>query len=459
MSLATGPRILRPLRHRDYRLLAIGSLVSLFGDGVFLASIAWQVYALRDVPSAMSVVGLIVAGSQVSLLLVGGWASDRFDRRTLLIGADLVRAVAIGGIGVLSVTGALELWHIWVLGALHGMGNAFFNPSATAYVPDLLPEEDLPQANAFLGSARPMMQRLAGPAVGGFVVAMVGPGASFLLDAATFLVSAGMLALIRTRTRPDEVAHAPGHELSGLGEGFRFVWSNRWCWAWLVGAALSVLAFHGPFDVLVPYVLRFDETLGLTDAQAARQYGLILAVGGLGSVCVSLAIGQFDLPRRFVTAMFVAEAVGVGLLAVFGVMTDLWQALLASLVMNGMYAFTDITWTTLLQRRVPRHLLGRVSSIDWLMSLGLVPVSFAVAGPLAERVGARQVLIGGAVLGAGVLLSLLFVRGVRDPERTPAYGPPSPPTGPVVASGAAAGPGGSSRRPSRTADGSGRGPS
>lgn len=417
-NLATGPRILRPLRHRDYRLLAIGSLVSLFGDGVFLASIAWQVFALRDAPSALSTVGLIVAGSQVALLLVGGWASDRFDRRRLLISADLVRAVAIGGIGILSVTGTIELWHIWVLGALHGMGNAFFNPSATAYVPDLLPEADLPQANAFLGSARPLMQRLAGPAVGGFMVAAVGPGPSFLLDAGTFLFSAGMLVAIRTRGRPEQATPSATPEMSGLGEGFRFVLANRWCWTWLVGAALSVLAFHGPFDVLVPYLLRFDEGLGLTEAEAARQYGLILAAGGLGSVCVALAVGQFDLPKRFVTAMFLAEATGVGLLAVFGFMTGIWQGLVASLVINGMYAFTDITWTTLLQRRVPRHLLGRVSSIDWLMSLALVPLSFALAGPLAELVGARQVLVGAGVLGAGVLLSLLFVRGVRDPERS-----------------------------------------
>lgn len=418
MSDAASVRILRPLRHRDYRLLAMGSLVSLLGDGVFLAAIAFQVFAVRNEAAAMSLVGLVWAGAQVAFLLVGGWASDRFERRRVMLAADVLRAAAIGTMGLLSVTGNIELWHIVVLGGCFGIGNAFFNPAATAIVPDLLPASDLPQANAFLGTAKPFMQRLVGPAIGGFVVAAAGPGVAFLIDAATFVVSAAFLLAVSpgvSAPTGDGRGLSPG----ALAEGVRFVWSHTWCWAWMLGAALSLLAFYGPSEVLLPFLLINDPVLGLDTDQAARQFGLILAVGGLGSVCVSLLVGQLDLPRRFVTAMYLAEAAAVGLLVVYGLMTAAWWALIASLVMNGLYAFTDIAWTTLLQRRVPRHLLGRVSSVDWITSIGLVPLSFAIAGPLAERFGPRPVLVAGGVAGALVLLGLSLLPGVRDPERDP----------------------------------------
>lgn len=410
-------RILRPLRHRDFRLLAVGSLVSLLGDGFFLAAITLQVYALRNEPTAVSQVGLVWAGAAVAFLLVGGWASDRFPRRSIMISADLVRAAAIGGLGLLSISGQLELWHMVVLGGVFGAGNAFFNPASTAIVPDLLPPEDLPQANAFMGTARPLMRNLIGPAIGGLVVAGIGPGYAFLLDAATFLFSAVMLAGVRVPASRVGTAMAEAATGQAMLEGLRYVRAHTWCWAWMLGAALSLLAFLGPQEVLLPFLLLNDASLDLSETDARRQFGFILAVGGLGSILMSLVVGQRSLPRRYITAMFVAEATAVALLAVYGTMTAVWQALAASFVMNALFAFTDIAWTTTLQREVPRHLLGRVSSLDWFTALGLVPLSFAIAGPLGVTFGARQILVAGGVVGAAVLLSLLFVPGARAPER------------------------------------------
>jgi DHA3 family tetracycline resistance protein-like MFS transporter len=270
------------------------------------------------------------------------------------------------------------------------------------------------------------MIRLLGPALGGFLVAVYGPGPVLLLDAATFCASALLLGLMRARQAAGK-RHGGGlHDtLADVVEGFAYVRRQPWCWAWLLGAALSLLAFTGPVEVILPYLLLNDPVLGLSEAEAAMQLGSILAVGGLGSVLVALTVGQLSLPRRFVTAMYVAEATGVAMLAVYGGMRSLWQALLASMVMNGMFSFTDIAWTTLLQRRVPRRLLGRVSSLDWLTSLGLIPLSFAIAGPLAARFGPRPVLVAGGVVGSATLLALQFVPGVRAPEHEPAHEPAS----------------------------------
>jgi len=419
-------RILRPLRHRDYRFLVGGALVSLFGDGVFIVALPLQVYALSNIPTAMAMVGLVWTGAQVSMLLVGGWASDHFERRRLMMAADVVRAVAMGVIGVLSVIGALALWHLLILGALVGASNAFFNPAASSIVPDLIPDSDLPQANAFFGTARPAMARLLGPAAGGAIVGAAGPGGAFLLDAVTFALSAVLLARMRNQPAAVELAadRSLASTLAGVREGLGFVRSHRWCWVWLVGALFGLLAYTGPVDMLLPFILRNE--MGLTPSQAAYYLGAVLAFGGVGSITMSLLVGQLDLPRRFVTTMYLAEIVGVGMLAIYGFMTAVWQAVLASLILNSMFAYADIAWITLLQRHVPRRLLGRVSSVDWLTSLGLLPLSFAVAGPLAATFGSRSVLIAGSLLGVLIIAGLMFVPGARDPQDADTEASPQP---------------------------------
>lgn len=415
------PGILLPLRHRDYRFLAMGLLVSLLGDGFFLVAIALQVLAVSDNdPSAMGLVGLAWFGSAALTYLVGGWFSDRFERRQVMIAADLVRAAVIGVMGLLGVTGQLRLWHIVVLGVCFGAANAFFNPASMAIVPDLLPSEELPKANAFFGFARPAMLYLAGPALGGLVVAVTQPGVAFLVDAVTFLFSAVMVALIRARPAAEGGGEGFRNLVANVREGLRFVRAHSWCWAYMLGLGLSMLAWYGPVQVLLPYLLKVNGSLGglgLGEAAAARQFGLILAFGGLGSMVVSAVVGQRgELPRRFVTVMFLAEAVGVLALGVYGLMTRSWQAMVAALVANGLFALGQIYWDTTVQRRVPRQLLGRVVSVDLLVATALGPASFALAGLLSREYSARSIILVGSLIGAAVMVALLRVPGVRDPE-------------------------------------------
>lgn len=405
-------RILEPLRERDFALLAVGFTVSLLGDGFFFIALAWQVYELSNVPTALSLVGLAWTLPLTAFLLLGGVLTDRTDRRRLMVAADLLRAAAIGAIGLLSVLGLLELWHVVVLIALVGVGDAFFNPASTAIVPDLLPEGQLAQANALLGLLRPLMLRLAGPAVAGVLVAVAGPGPAFLADAASFLVSAAAIGAIRRRPA-HRAATGVGlrHTLREVGEGFAFVRANPWCWATLLAAMLSLLVFFGPVEVLVPYLIKNRLALG-PDA-----LGSVFAVGGVSSILTALVIGQTGLPGRRITAMYLAWAVGVALFAVYGVMTSLWQALVVGFLTAGLFQLGQIVWTTLLQQLVPRHLLGRVSSLDWLVSTGLVPISFALTGPVAALLGAGPTMVAAGLVGGLLMGALLLVPGVRDPER------------------------------------------
>ena len=418
MSLLKAPirrlravRILRPLAERDYALLTGGSLISQLGDGFFFVALAWQVYQISNVPTALSLVGLAWTLPLLLFVLIGGVFTDRYDRRWLMVGADVVRALAIGLMGVLSVTGVLEIWHVVALIAFVGLGDAFFNPASTAIVPDLLPEDEIPSANALLGLIRPLTTRLIGPAIGGLTVAAVGSGAAFLFDAGSFAVSALAVSAIGRRPRADVADHGLGQTLVEIREGMSYVRATPWIWATLVSAMLSLLVFVGPEQVLLPFLVKNRLDLG------ADALGLIFAVGGVGSVLTAIAVGQLGQPRRRVTVMYASWSLGVLLIAGFGLMTELWHALVLSALGASLFELGQIIWTTMLQQLVPRRLLGRVSSLDWMVSIGLVPISFALTGPVAAAIGPERTLIAGGAVGAVLMGALLFARGVRDPER------------------------------------------
>ena len=149
------PVIFAPLRHRDFRLLWSGMTVSLLGDGIFIVALAWQVYELSDAATALSLVGLAMTIPNVLFLLIGGVVSDRFDRRRVLLAADLIRGLAVAAMGVLSLNGTIELWHLMGLAALYGGGTAFFGPAFDAIVPDLVASDLLIQANSLDQFVRP----------------------------------------------------------------------------------------------------------------------------------------------------------------------------------------------------------------------------------------------------------------------------------------------------------------
>lgn len=404
-------RLLEPLQERDFALLTAGWVISLLGDGFFSVALAWQVYEISNVPTALSVVGVAWTLPLIFFILLGGVFSDRYDRRWMMIGADLVRAVAIGLLGILSIAGVIELWHVVALIAFVGLGDAFFNPASTAIVPDLLRDEQLPQANALQGLVRPLMVRLIGPAIGGIVIAGLGPGVAFVVDGASFLVSAVAIGLISARPVRSVVEHGLRRTIVEVGEGLAFVRRNPWCWATLLSAMFSLLVFIGPVQVLLPFLVKNELGLG------PEALGAIFAVSGLGSIGAAIAVGQLGLPRRRVTIMYAAWSAGVALFAGYGLMTSLWQAFLIGLGTAALFEVGQIIWITLLQTLVPRELLGRVSSLDWLVSTGLVPVSFALTGPVAAWLGPGPTMIAAGLVGSVLMGVLLFVPGVRDPER------------------------------------------
>ena len=412
-------KLFSPLRLREFRLLWVGMTVSLLGDGIFLVAIAWQVYELSNAPTALSVVGIAIATPHVVLLLASGVVSDRFDRRVVMIGADLARGLAVTVLGVLSLTGAIQLWHIVALAALYGAGTAFFGPAFEAIVPDLVPSQLLGQANSMDQFVRPAAWQLAGPAVGGLIVGGWGAGGAFLLDAGTFGVSILALSLMRTRAGAPSVEHRAS-VLSDVREGFRFVRGHVWLWGTLLAAACAYLLFLGPTEVLLPLIVK-NEMGG-----SARDLGFILAMGGIGAIGAAILVGNRGIPRRHMTFIYVCWTVSTLAVAGYGLARVPWQAMAAAFIFGSLESAGLIVWTTTKQRLVPRRLLGRVSSLDWFISIGLLPLSFALTGPVAHLAGARATLIGAGILGGVVTIAFLFLPGMRDIERSGAIrrGPP-----------------------------------
>jgi MFS family permease len=420
--------LLAPLRHRDFRLLWSGMTISLFGDGIFFVAMAWQAYDLWNAPAALSLLGIGMTVSTIAFLLPAGVLSDRVDRRLLMLCADVGRATVVALLAALSLAGLLTFWELVVLVTLYGVGTAFFTPAFEAIVPDIVPSADLAAANSLDQFVRPIALRIAGPAAGGALVAGVGTGAAFGIDAATFVASAVALLLMRPPAHPRS-EHASS-SLSAVGEGVRFVRGRVWLWGTLLSAAIAYLAFMGPAEVLLPYIVKNELHASAADL------GLVFGAGGIGAVAAALTMGQRGHPRRDVTFMYAVWTLATLAIAGYGLATASWQLMVACLLFNALETGGTIVWATIKQRHVPASMLGRVSSLDWLISIGLLPLSFALTAPLTALFGARATLIGAAAIGALFTLGALFLPGMRDIEGRPAE--PDRPRGTTSLGGARA---------------------
>ena len=398
-------RLLAPLAHRDYRLLAGGMSVSLLGDGVFLVALAWQVYALSNAPTALGAVGIAMTVPTITCLLIGGAVSDRHDRRRIMFAADCVRGLLLAGLAALSVAGVLTLAELIGVAMVYGAATAFFDPASDALVPELLPDDLLAQANSLDQLIRPVALRLAGPALGGILVGVLGVAGALDIDAATFAVSAGaLLAMSPARQVRAQGGRSVARE---IGTGLRYVRSHAWLWATLISAAVAYLLFMGPTEVLLPFIVKNRLHAGAGDL------GLIFGAGGLGSLACALFVGQVGLPRRTITFIYLVWTLATLAVAGYGLATGLWGLMLASVAFNTLETAGTIGWMTAKQRHVPASLLGRVSSLDWLISIGLLPVSYALTGPVSAALGLRATLVGAGLLGAAVTFAPLLIPGVR----------------------------------------------
>jgi DHA3 family tetracycline resistance protein-like MFS transporter len=404
---AGGWRVLAPFKVREYRLLIGAVSLSIFAEGMWAVVMALQVIELDNDPASLSLVATCLGAGLVAFVLVGGLAADRISQRTIIIAVETVNVIAVSIIATLGLLGALHIWHMAVAAAALGIAAAFFFPAYSAILPRLLPADQLLAANGVEGVVRPVFQRAVGPAIAGIVVGATIPSVGAVVVAVLFAI--GLLLLVATQPAMKPYVHQPDQQrpqlLRDLRDGFAFMLRTPWLLWTLLFASMFVLVVLGPIEVLLPFIAkqRFED--------GAQMFGFILAFFGVGSALGALAVSSRRLPRRYLTVMMTMWSVGSLPLVIVGV-TSSFPLMAAATFVIG---FTDgagmVIWGTLLQRRVPTKMLGRVSSLDFFVSLAFMPVSFAIVGPLSKVVSMQAIFLVAGV--APVLLAAVAVYAAR----------------------------------------------
>ena len=381
-------RVFAPLRFREYRLLIAAVSLSIFAEGMWTVVAALQVIALDNDPAALSLVATCLGTGLVCFVLVGGIAADRLNRRNIIITVEAVNLAVVSTVAVLSWTGALRIWHMAVAAACLGIAVAFFFPAYSALLPRLLPAEQLLAANGIEGMVRPVLQQAIGPAAAGVLVGLTFPWIGATTVATLFAV--GLALLVATRPAAVAAIDEPAdskHVLHDLRDGFTFMTRTPWLLWTLLVASVYVLVVLGPIEVLVPFIAeqRF--------ADGPRAYGFIMAGFGIGSAVGALVVSSTRMPRRYLTAMMAIWGLGALPLIVVGSTWSFPLMLAAAFFVGIGDGASMVIWGTLLQRRVPTEMLGRVSSLDFFVSLVFLPVSYAIAGPLSKIVGMQWIFL------------------------------------------------------------------
>ncbi|MDG4666114.1 tetracycline efflux MFS transporter Tet(V) [Mycobacterium sp. 236(2023)] len=396
-------RVLAPFRFREYRLLIAAVALSIFAEGMWAVVMALQVIELSNDPAALSLVATCLGAGLVAFVLVGGLAADRLNQRGIIIVVEAVNTAVVTVVAILGMTGALRIWHMAVAAALLGIAAAFFFPAYSAILPRILPAEQLLAANGVEGMVRPVFQRAVGPAVAGLLIGATFPSAGAVVVAVLFGIGLVLLVATRTPTVKEAAAHQEPkpHLVQDLKDGFSFVRRTPWLLWTLLFASIFVLVVLGPIEVLLPFIAQDRFTHG------AQMYGFVLAFFGLGSALGALAVSSRRMPRRYLTMMMAMWSVGSIPLVIVGVTSSFPLMALATFVIGVTDGAAMVIWGTLLQRRVPPEMLGRVSSLDFFVSLAFMPVSFAIVGPLSKVVSMEAIFLAAGlvpVLLAGVAI-------------------------------------------------------
>jgi MFS family permease len=395
------------LRERDFRLVFGAHVVSLLGDGIVPVALA---FAILDLTGSATDLGIVLAARTVPLVacvIAGGVVADRVPRRAVMIASDLVRLVSQGALGVLLVFGHPDIWQIAALEAVLGAASGFFNPAAIGIVPAVVSAPRLQDANALRGVALAAGQ-VAGPALAGVLVLTIGAGEALLVDAASYAISAALLARVRlVETRRANTSSF----VADLREGWNEVRSRTWVW--------TIIVAFGAVNMLTAAFVVLGPLVALRSLGGAGAWAAVMTARGLGMLAGGLA-SRRARPRRPLLAATLACGLSVLptlLLAARGPLA----AIVAAAAMGGVGLMVFNTlWDTTLQQHVPPHALSRVSAYDWFGSLTFQPIGLAIVGPIAAGAGVTATLYAAGLLELLAVAALLLVRDIRTLGPPPA---------------------------------------
>ncbi len=419
---------------RPFAILWAGQTISAFGNGVFLTALAWQVVLLTHSATALGIILIAQSIPLLIFLLIGGIAADRLPRRLVLFWSDMGRAIVVLLITILSWTNTLQLWHLVVLGLSFGVVGAFFGTPFQAIPPQLVAADDLASANA-LTQLSGQTGNLLGPVLGAACVALGSPATAFGFDGLTFVISAISLFFVRISAQMvqhEQEKHALSTDVSSselsaskakyrrtgirkigadLNEGLRYILDSPWLLMTIIVLAIGSLGSSGPLAVALPKLIH--------DAyqQGVWLFGAVGTSIGIGWIASTFFVGQvhFKWPGR---TAFLMRSVASFAFIFLGLPLPHASEPYIAITVGILFGFGTGTlqtiWVTLLHKLVPNDKLGRVSSIDLLGSLCLLPISYLIAGILTDHIGPSWVFIAGGILNLILNSIALSVRDVRN---------------------------------------------
>jgi len=394
-------KIFRAFSHRSFALLWSGQTISRLGDSLYTMALAWWV--LQKTGSAAAMGGVLICATlpMILCLLFGGVAVDRFPRIRLMLSSDLLRGGVVIVIAFLAFQQWLELWHIFALSALFGIVDAFFYPAYRAIIPDLVPTELLPATNS-LGSLSSQASQFIGPAIAAGIIALGGTWLAFALDGISFALSALCLVALPQVPALRNLAEKEEGVLQDIDKGIITVLHDPWLWLTLIIASVSTIFLVGPLEAALTLLIRqrFGDQVGIL--------ALLTSLSALGSIGAAFWLGQFKRLRRRGLLTYGAWLLASLMLLVVGLPLPLFGLGLAFFIQGASFEILGLAWVNTLQELVPANLLGRVSSIDYLVSSALLPIGYGLAGIAADRFGAPLIfLLGGAIAASTIALGLL----------------------------------------------------
>ena len=405
-------RALRPLRSRDYRLLFAAVAIEVFGTGMWTIVMVFQVLELNDSPLALSAVATGMSLGLFTFSIVGGVVADRFSKRRILITVQGSTAAVMTVVAILALTETIGLWHVGLASFAMGAGSAFFYPAYSAYLPEVLPPDQLLAANGLEGALRPSMGQGLGPAAGGMIVGAFFPGIGAVIVAVSYTVAYVITLFLERRDEPVRTLGTAERSSvrDDLRAGVEYVAGTRWLfWTLVFGSSLALI-IQGPIEVLLPFLARdrFDDP--------ETSFGLMLAAFGVGGALGSLVVASLRLPRRYLTFMILCWGGGTLPLVVVGTSDALAFIVAALAVVGAATGAGVVIWGTLLQRLVPTDMIGRVASLDFFVSIAFMPVSIAVAGPLSLVVPIEAIFIAAGLIPPVLAWIALVAGGMRGTE-------------------------------------------
>jgi predicted MFS family arabinose efflux permease len=394
--------VAHPLRDRNFRLLFTGRVVDQLGNAVTPAALTLAIITATHSSAGLAVVLVCALLPKVTLLPIGGVVADRLGPRRVAMGAAVVSGAAQLSIGLLLLAGHIDFPLIAIAAAINGTASAFDTPATLPLVAGTSDSDGRQAANSLMGIAG-SATNLAGPALAGVLIFTAGAGWAFVLDAATFGFSAGTLALIRVGP-----VHVPRRSLrEDLAVGWAEVRTRTWYWTSLIGHATwnfaaGMLATTGP---LIAVTELGGKTVWLAALQAS-------AVGYLTGAFIA---GRTRVSRAILVGNIALMSYAAPLI-LFAVAAPAWAVVVGYGLAMACLGFLNPVWETAVQQEIPPEVLARVSAYDWLVSLGAMPLGYALGPLLAREIGYTWPLTAAAVLvviALSIPVSLPAVRNLR----------------------------------------------